>query len=724
MEYKQELKNIKNSILNSYSQIFFSDNNYYSLILVLVSFIDFYAGVSGVIAVLSANFTAKVLGFNQNKIIKGVYGFNPLLVGIGLGIYFKFSIILLLIIIIFSIFTLFINLALEGILGKYYLPYLSIPFILSIWTANLVSQEISTIGISERGVYLLNDLYLLGGEKLVGFYTYFNELQIYIPVKTYLISLGAIFFQYNLLAGILIAVGLLFVSRISFILSILGFASAYFFYKIIGSDISTIQYSYIGFNYILTSIAIGGFFIIPSKKSYLWAVILIPIVAILTISLSKVFAMFSLSIYSLPFNIVVILFVYILKLRINPHKGLAEVVLQQNSPEKNLYSYLNYYKRYSQQLNFVTVKLPFWGSWTVSQAYNGEYTHKNEWQHALDFVITDNENKQFKANGNNCDEYYCFNKDVLAPFNGYIVEVDESVEDNKIGEKNLAKNWGNTVIIKYSDFFYSKLSHLKKDSITVKVGDFVISGQSIAKVGNSGNSSYPHLHFQLQATPYIGSKTISYPIGYYLLKNSKKQELKYFEIPKKNDIISNIDKNNLLENAYKFIAGKNINVKLISENNTIQWNIYSDIYNNQYLYCEKTNSLAYFTKDDNFFYFNKFTGNKKSLLYYFFLANYKVSFSFIKDIEIIDAINPQNIYSKFTMFFQDVIAPFYLYLSTNYKLKYTAFENDMIASKIQIESEITKKNKVFLTFKIEIDDKGIYKFIIIKNNKTETYEIS
>ena len=67
-------------------------------------------------------------------------------------------------------------------------------------------------------------------------------------------------------------------------------------------------YSYIGFNYILTSIAVGGFFIIPSKRSYLWVILLIPIVAMITISLSRVFTLFSLPIYSLPFNLVVLLF--------------------------------------------------------------------------------------------------------------------------------------------------------------------------------------------------------------------------------------------------------------------------------------------------------------------------------------------------------------------------------------------------------------------------------
>ena len=134
----------------------------------------------------------------------------------------------------------------------------------------------------------------------------------------------------------------------------------------------------------------GGFFIIPSKRSYLWVVILIPIVAMITISLSKVFAVFSLPIYSLPFNMVVLLFLYALKFRLKPSLSLSEVLIQHNSPEKNLYAFHNDVLRFRQH-GKVAISLPFLGSWSVSQAHEGEHTHKDEFRHAWDFVITDTE---------------------------------------------------------------------------------------------------------------------------------------------------------------------------------------------------------------------------------------------------------------------------------------------------------------------------------------------
>ena len=57
---------------------------------------------------------------------------------------------------------------------------------------------------------------------------------------------------------------------------------------------------------------------------------------------------------------------------------------------------------------------------------------------------------------------------------------------------------GNYVLICHSDGEYSLLAHLKPDSIRVSVGQSIKRGEKIAECGNSGNTSEPHLHFQVQ----------------------------------------------------------------------------------------------------------------------------------------------------------------------------------------------------------------------------------
>jgi hypothetical protein len=60
------------------------------------------------------------------------------------------------------------------------------------------------------------------------------------------------------------------------------------------------------------------------------------------------------------------------------------------------------------------------------------------------------------------------------------------------------KGVGNFLVIRHSSGTFGTYWHLQKDSITVKVGDHVARGQVVAKSGNTGNSSTPHLHFDVR----------------------------------------------------------------------------------------------------------------------------------------------------------------------------------------------------------------------------------
>ncbi|SHO80640.1 Membrane proteins related to metalloendopeptidases [hydrothermal vent metagenome] len=75
---------------------------------------------------------------------------------------------------------------------------------------------------------------------------------------------------------------------------------------------------------------------------------------------------------------------------------------------------------------------------------------------------------------------------VMATANGII----EKVRYNK------HKGYGNLLIIKHSYGFRSAYAHL--NSIDVKVGDYVLKGQVVARSGNTGRSTGPHLHYEVR----------------------------------------------------------------------------------------------------------------------------------------------------------------------------------------------------------------------------------
>lgn len=166
-------------------------------------------------------------------------------------------------------------------------------------------------------------------------------------------------------------------------------------------------------------------------------------------------------------------------------------------------------------LNYQTItdlELPFEGEWYI---FNGGKTHFEGAHHfttrgggeryAIDFlIVVDTEistgilRKIHSGDGRQNKDHYCFGKRLNAPGDGKIIEVVNNVEDNQPGNENRDQPGGNYIIIDHLNGETSILAHLKKSSIVVTVGDTVVKGQEVGQAGNSGASSAPHLHYQLQ----------------------------------------------------------------------------------------------------------------------------------------------------------------------------------------------------------------------------------
>ena len=721
-------KVLTDGFFNSYSQIFFSQRKILSFIILIVTFFDFNAGLCGAIGVLASIGIAYAMGFNRYNIASGYYGFNSLLVSLGLGIYYNPNIELFIIVFFASFLTLIFTLLFEGVIGKYRVPYLSIPFLIAIWLVTLATREFSALSISQRGIYMLNEMYSWGGLTVVNIYNSFNNLLVHESIIIYFKSLGAIFFQYNVLAGFLLMLGLIIYSRQAFLLSVLGFASAYMYYHFIGANINELSYSYIGFNFILTAIAIGGFFIIPSFYSYLFVILLTPLISLLLTSTSAIFSIYQLSVFSLPFNIIVIVFLYILKFR-EYRLYIPEVVTYPKySPEENLYLQKNAKARFNN-FGFFPVELPVRGMWHISQGHEGEITHKDKWRHAWDFDITDDEGKTYLGEGLTTEDYFCFNKPVLAPADGVVEKIIDNVPDNEIGDVNTDNNWGNTIIIKHAAYLYSKICHLKANSFKVNVGDFVKKSTFLANSGNSGRSPEPHVHFQLQSTPFIGSDTLDYSISHYVLFNDKasknKIKVKSYSRPQKDDLVSNIYREPLIYEALHFIPGQKIKFDVVRNSGfkeKIEWEVVTDIYNATYLYCPKTKSKAYLYNDGQIHYFTTFEGDRSSLLYYFYLGTYKMLMSFYKNMIITDAYPLHKVTNNILMLWiQDFIAPFYIFINCNYTCLHEKMEAsiELEAVSYKTKAEVRIFNHLFrqIDFEFEIKENKIHSFIVNDKNK-------
>lgn len=164
--------------------------------------------------------------------------------------------------------------------------------------------------------------------------------------------------------------------------------------------------------------------------------------------------------------------------------------------------------------------LPFKGKWYV---VNGGITQdtSHSWdifpqRFAYDFVIIDEQGNSYSGNKEDLHSYYCYGKDILAPADGKVIAIKNGFPDCRImsngqPDPSTPDIGGNRIIIQHSPTEYSAICHLLPNSITVQKGQTVKRGEVIAKCGNSGNTTEPHVHFQIQNTSHFYS-SIGVPI--------------------------------------------------------------------------------------------------------------------------------------------------------------------------------------------------------------------
>ena len=178
----------------------------------------------------------------------------------------------------------------------------------------------------------------------------------------------------------------------------------------------------------------------------------------------------------------------------------------------------------------IIVQFPLRGEWlspnTPGTKVPSHGTNQLGTRYAYDFIQVDWNRMgtpayrvgvmQYLFSGVKLSDYYCWGQEVYSPCDGIVVVAEDGYAENEktnllADMSNAYKNAhyfdpekddiqsvaGNYVIIKYSENVYAALCHLQTGSIQVSVGQMIKKGEVIGRVGHSGNSFAPHLHFQL-----------------------------------------------------------------------------------------------------------------------------------------------------------------------------------------------------------------------------------
>jgi hypothetical protein len=167
----------------------------------------------------------------------------------------------------------------------------------------------------------------------------------------------------------------------------------------------------------------------------------------------------------------------------------------------------------------VTIDLPVRGEWYVvhggrSSLLNAAH-HRIDAEHdALDLVRLAGD-RSYAGDRHDLSSYPAFGAPLVAPADGRITSVADGLPDLPIGEADTTHAEGNHLVMEIGGGRYLMLGHLQRGSVSVERGERVRRGQHIARVGNSGNSSEPHLHIQIQNEPTFDADRSSlrtYPI--------------------------------------------------------------------------------------------------------------------------------------------------------------------------------------------------------------------
>ena len=136
---------------------------------------------------------------------------------------------------------------------------------------------------------------------------------------------------------------------------------------------------------------------------------------------------------------------------------------------------------------------------------------------AIDWVQVYPDGKTYKGDPSDNKNYRAYGTEIHAVADGVVTQVGDGIPQNTPGAKSLAVPitletiGGNHVIMEIGNGLFAFYAHMQPGSLRVKVGDKVTRGQALGLLGNTGNSSEPHLHFQIcSANSELGSEGLPY----------------------------------------------------------------------------------------------------------------------------------------------------------------------------------------------------------------------
>jgi len=584
------------AVARSYSNILFSRSPVVGALLCAATLPSPRIFAFGFGSVVLANGVARGLRLDEHAIAEGQFGYNALLVGLGVAATFTGLMPTVPVLALAVVGSVLFTAAFRAALGASGLPSLSLPF-LAVYYLLLSASPLTHLAY---GPYAVDHVAILPE-----------------PIALLLRSLGSIFFVPRVDAGFLVLLALLFHSRISTILAVTAFGAVLFLDRHVLSLPEGSMLHILGYNTMLTAIALGGVWFVPSRSSLGLSLMGVLLCVMVTVGSMPVLARVGVPAMILPFNVTSILMLYAMRQRTldsSPRASFSLADTPEAVVEEQRSRLARFFSRY-----LVRFRLPFRGAWVCTQGNDGEHTHKDVWRHGLDFEVRGRDGALFSGSGEDVRDYHAYGLPVVAAADGVVAKVVDGIPDNAVGRMDLKHNWGNVVVLSHALGLFSVVAHLKPSSIKVREGQTVRAGEPLGACGNSGRSPTPHLHFQLQATAMVGAPTLPVHFHHVVTESELKREL----CPAQGDVVRALDADAALSDLLETPLGSSFTFEIdgLSETVRAEIGLLGD------LFLRSSNgAVLTFEKGDSMLVVLDATGARESALHLLYAAMPRVPF--------------------------------------------------------------------------------------------------
>jgi urea transporter len=264
------------ALLRGTGQVMFQNHPLTGLLFLVGIFVNSAKlGGAGLLGLGASTLAAYLLGADRALIRNGLFGFNGILVGIGLAFFLEFDPLLAVYILLGAAISTVVMMALANFFAPLDMPALTAPFVLTAWLLLFAVYQFANIRPSpliapmplEPQAAVQSELRELPtGAGPVG-------LTVANLAHGFFRGVGEVMFQDNLLTGVIFLLAILVNSRISAAFAALGSALGLLTALALGGDGVAIYHGLYGFNPVLCAIALGGLFFVLTWKSAAYALV-------------------------------------------------------------------------------------------------------------------------------------------------------------------------------------------------------------------------------------------------------------------------------------------------------------------------------------------------------------------------------------------------------------------------------------------------------------------